>query len=212
MPEGLGDVMTPPEMNDLIAFVKKPAPRPFGSASAPQVREARAQFISSQPGASVRLVAATEQLDYPSWLGRLPLWHCRQTDGASRVEWEVAAPISGAADRTFRFAAAMGFRSQPTGGFILKVNGRPMLEFDVALNDSQWESRDGTVRMSYSVMEANSEDSNGLLTIVIPHSAVAENGRVRFEVAASGRNSQRWFGIYDASSGLKQASKTTGLP
>jgi hypothetical protein len=87
-----------------------------------------------------------------------------------------------------------------------------MLEFDVALNDSQWESRDGTVRMSYSVMEANSEDSNGLLTITIPQSGFPENGRVRFEVTASGRNSQRWFGIYDASSGLKQASKTTGLP
>jgi putative membrane-bound dehydrogenase-like protein len=202
MPEGLGEVIMPAEMNHLVAFIKKPAPRLFGSATADQTRQARAQLVSHASGRP-RFLAATEQTVYPSWLGRLPFWHCRQTDGAAHVEWDIVAPTSSTGELTFTFPAAMGWNSQPAGGFTLKVNGKSFIEFDVTLTDSQWESRDGQVRMNYSVMEANTEDSNGPLTITLPRSLVPKDGRVRFEVTANGRNSQRWFGIYEVVPGAK---------
>ena len=46
-------------------------------------------------------------------------------------------------------------------------------------------------------MEANSEDSNGALTISVARELAAGSKPVTFEVIGSAANSQRWFGIYD---------------
>ena len=82
---------------------------------------------------------------------------------------------------------------------MLKMNGRPALEINVTLNDSSWQSADGKVRASYRVMEANAEDSNGVLTIAVANELVETNKPATFEVIGSAANSQRWFGIYDFS-------------
>ena len=90
----------------------------------------------------------------------------------------------------------MGFRSQPAGTFELRVNGKPGVEFDVALSDKAWESRDGSVRVRYTIMQRNDEDSNGLLEIELHPSRVSMGEPVLFEVRASASASQRWFGVY----------------
>lgn len=197
MPEGLEQNITPVQMNDLLAFLKKSALPVFGSATGEQIRVAREVFRSRQPNGFGRLVFASEQLDYPGWLGRLPLLHCRQTDGKSRLAWQTMAAKSSGDTCSFVVPAAMGFLSQPAGKFTLNVNGKRALDFDVTLNDRQWKNEDGTVRMAYEVMEANSEDSNGVLTILLARELVKKNMPVPFEVVGSPANSQRWFGIYD---------------
>jgi putative membrane-bound dehydrogenase-like protein len=197
MPEGLEQNITPNQMNDLIAFLKKPAPRVFGSGTSEQIQSARKTFRAEQPNGFGKLIFASEQLDYPSWLGRLPLLHCRQTDGKSRVAWQTLPATFTGGIYSFTIPAAIGFISQPSGKFTLKVNEKPALDFNVVLDDAAWESADGTVRMNYQVMEANSEDSNGALTISISRELVRENTPVTFEVIGSAANSQRWFGIYD---------------
>src|SRR2546430_9607959 len=90
----------------------------------------------------------------------------------------------------------MGFISQPKGEFVLKINGSTALHFDVSLTDTDWQSADGKIRMHYTVMEANSEDSNGLLQIDVPFSTLQPGHPIQFEVLASAANSQRWFGVY----------------
>ncbi|MCI0746754.1 MAG: neutral/alkaline non-lysosomal ceramidase N-terminal domain-containing protein [Verrucomicrobia subdivision 3 bacterium] len=187
MPEGLEQSITPQDMADLVAWLKQGAPAPFGGATAEQVRRSRDMFARDRT--PFRIVTASEQLDYSSWLGRLPLAHCRQSDGKGRVVWEAAA-----IGRRFRFPAALGYISQPAGHFELLVNGKPALQFDVTLHDEAWRSDDGKVRMAYAVRENNSEDSNGILTIEIE--AVDAGGPVRLEVRGSSANSQRWFGLY----------------
>ena len=190
MPEGLEQAIAPQDMADLIAWLKQGAPARFGSGSSEQTARARDAFRKEQSPA--RIVFASEQSDYPSWLGRLPLSHCRQTDGRSRVAWEATANDF----LEFRCAAALGFLSQPDGEFHLNVNGKPFLQFDVTLHDAQWQSDDGKVQMSYAVMENNPEDSNGVLTIRLDASLVARGRKITFEVIGSPSNSQRWFGIY----------------
>ncbi len=197
MPEGLEQGITPGEMNDLLAFLKKPAPQPFGRASAGQIQAAQKNFAGLKPNGFAKLLFASEQLDFPSWLGPLTLLHCRQTDGKSRVTWETAAAKPEGSEVTFTVAAAMGLTSQPQGTFTLKVDGEAALDFDVALGDSAWESADGKVRMSYGVREANAEDSNGILTISLARELATGTTPVRFEVIGSAANSQRWFGIYE---------------
>ena len=145
------------------------------------------------------LFSASEHLDFPSWVGRLQLWHFRLNDVKSHVVWqESRAKILGT-DSVFSMPAAMGFLSQPSGTFRLKMNGRPALEFNVTLNDNSWQSADGKVRASYRVIEANAEDSNGVLTIAVANELVETNKPATFEVIGSAANSQRWFGIYDFS-------------
>ena len=68
---------------------------------------------------------------------------------------------------TIRVPAAMGYVSQPAGRFTFKVNNDPVFDFDVTLNDYSWRSADGRVRVIYTVMENNDEDSNGILKIEI---------------------------------------------
>ena len=96
----------------------------------------------------------------------------------------------------FRLAAAMGYSSQPSGTFQLLVNGRRALEFDVTLNNQAWRSDDGRVRMNYTVVENNEEDSNGILTVEVPASMLEPGKPATFEVIGSATGSQRWFGVY----------------
>ena len=70
----------------------------------------------------------------------------------------------------------------------------------MTLNDRTWQSADGRVQMAYTVMENNTEDSNGVLIIEVANSMVEAGKPVTFEVTASAANSQRWFGVYMASS------------
>ena len=54
----------------------------------------------------------------------------------------------------------------------MSINGKPALDFNVSLNDKTWTSADGRLMMSYTVMENNTEDSNGILIIDVaefPH-------------------------------------------
>jgi hypothetical protein len=90
----------------------------------------------------------------------------------------------------------MGFLSQAAGGFTLKLNERAMLKFEVALTDQSWESTDGKIRMSYTVMENNSEDSNGILVIEVSPGVLPPGKPAQFTVTGANVGSQRWFGIY----------------
>lgn len=200
MPEGFEQAMKPQDLADLIAYLKS-SPAPFGSANAERAATARTKFLA-EGNSLAKVVSASEEAPYPCWLGTPSLEHCRQTDGNSKVIWQSApltAELKSGGSQKFRFAAAMGFNSNPSGKFTLRINGKPALEFNVALNDSNWQSADDKVQMTYTVMENNSEDSNGVLLIETANSLLEAEKPVTFEVIGSASNSQRWFGVYKVS-------------
>ena len=119
------------------------------------------------------------------------------------MTWET--PFALQAAPVFRFPAALGFISQPHGEFALKIDDKTVVGFDVTLHDETWRSGDGKVQMNYSVMENNSEDSNGVLTITLDPSLISPGKPVKFEVVGSAANSQRWFGLY-RTEGLSQVA------
>jgi len=199
MPEGLEQNMSQQDLADLIGWLKQGVPPLFGSATAEQANSSRRQFLQQTPNGPGKVVAASEQLNYPSWLGPLPLFHCRQTDGNSQVTWQapsLPANLPPSSAQRFHFAAAMGFLSQPAGKFQLRLNGRPVLDFDVSLTDQTFQSEDCKVRMLYTVMERNAEDSNGPLEIEVANSLLDPGKPATFSVIGSASGSQRWFGIY----------------
>ncbi|HZQ47176.1 MAG TPA: c-type cytochrome, partial [Verrucomicrobiae bacterium] len=201
MPEGFEQAMNPQDLADLIAYLKT-SPAPFGSASSEKAASARKKFLAGGANGVVKVLSASEQAEYPCWMGVLPLEHCRQTDGKSKVSWQSAPAPEGLKPEgasQFRLPAAMGMFSAPAGKFTLRLNGKPVLDFDVTLNDQSWQSADGRVQMAYTVMENNNEDSNGVMLIEVANSLVEAGKPVTFEVTASAANSQRWFGVYMAS-------------
>jgi hypothetical protein len=90
----------------------------------------------------------------------------------------------------------MGFLSQPSGNFQLLINGKPGMEFNVTVNSQTWQSDDGRIQMSYTVIENNDEDGCGILQIDVAGALLEPGKPVRFEVAGSAAGSQRWFGVY----------------
>ena len=197
MPEGLEQALSPQDMADLIAWLKSGAQASFGNAAVADATKARAEFLKAGANGCAEVVTAVETLPYPSWLGRLPMPYCRQSAGQDRLVWRTAVlPSKLEATHTFRLPVGMGFASQPKGKFTLKVNGSLLLEFDVSLNDRTWASADGRTKLRYSVREANTEDSNGVLEIEVPYAFLKAGRRAEFEVTGSASGSQRWFGIY----------------
>jgi putative heme-binding domain-containing protein len=208
MPEGLEQSMTAQELANLIAYLKT-NPRPFGTASAEQAEQEKKNFLSNGCNGLGKIIAAADRLPYPSWLGTLPMPYCRQTQEQSRLAWQtmpLPVDINSSAMYQFRLAAGMGFVSQPSGKFELRLNGKPMLEFNVAITDQSWQSADGKIKMIYTVMENNPEDSNGVLMIEATSSLLTPGKPATFEVIGSSSNSQRWFGIYLVTPAMAKAA------
>ena len=76
------------------------------------------------------------------------------------------------------------------------MQGHKQVDFDVALDDAQWSSNDGRVRVHYVARECNAEDSCGVFELEADASVLPDNTPVLFEVSGSASNSERWFGIY----------------
>lgn len=194
MPEGFEAELTPQALADLLAWLRK-MPGAFGQANATTQAGSRRRWHESRPSPLVSPRSSNPSLGYPSWLGYLPLHFCRQTIGQDRMSWTAPAP-AGTGPVVFRWPAAMGFLSQPAGHFTLHLASQPVLEFDVSLEDRDWTSADGSVRMRYRVEEANAEDSNGVLEIELDPARIPADRSVRFSIQASNSASQRWFGLY----------------
>ncbi|MES2469436.1 MAG: neutral/alkaline non-lysosomal ceramidase N-terminal domain-containing protein [Verrucomicrobiota bacterium] len=215
MPEGFEQSITPPQMADLIAFLKGGTPREFGSSTAESAAAARVAFSPAQSNGAAKITAASTIFDYTSWLGLLPFAHCHQTDGTAKVVWETApAPqeLQAGECQTFLFPGGLGHHRQPAGIFELKVNGTDALEFGVELGDHTWVNADATVHLSYEVKEAGREDSNGIFSLTLASSLLEPGKPVVLEVTGSAANSNRWFGIYALTPGTLALSSTASSP
>ena len=116
MPEGLEQAINLQEMADLIAYLQT-TPASFGKGTPEQSAAARAEYLKSHD-VTYKVLNASESTSYGSWLGQLPLKHCRQTDGISSVHWiqtigDQPDPIT----LHFQWPVGMGFTSQPAGHF-----------------------------------------------------------------------------------------------
>jgi putative heme-binding domain-containing protein len=197
MPEGMEKDLDPQALADIVAYLQS-GPRTLGSVTPAEAARARESLRALDVNGLDAVEGEGEAFPQPSWLGTVPMRYCRQTDGTWTLRWR-SAPLAqdlpvGAAHR-LRLAAAMGYRSQPAGGFQLRVNGRHVLDFDVAVDDAAWQSADGAVRMLYTVYANNSEDSTGVLAFELAPSLVEPGKPVELEVTGGAAGSQRWFGV-----------------
>ena len=198
MPEGLDQNMSPQDLANLIAYLNS-APHPFGTATGEQAEAARKKFLAVGNNGLGKIVTAGEQTKYPSWMGELPLASCRQVEGKSRLVWETqptAQDLSLVGTSDFRLAVSVGSKATPPGTFSLRLNGKTILDFGVALHDQAWHSGDGKVNVSYLTMEDSVRESNGILTISVNNALLEPGKPATFEVVGMTPKAQGWFGIY----------------
>jgi putative heme-binding domain-containing protein len=198
MPEGLEQNMTPQDLADLISYLNSGA-HPFGSATAEKAEAAKKRFLALGNNGSGKIVTEGKRDAHPGWMGEMPLGWCRQTAGQNRLTWEtMAAPaeLKPGDNYDFRVPVSMGSGGGSPGRFSLSLNGKPELDFDVALHDQAWHSTDGKVQVSYLAMEDSPQESNGILTISVSGSLLEPGKPAKFDVTGPAANSQRWFAIY----------------
>ena len=198
MPEGLEQTMSPQDLANLIAYLNS-APHPLGSATAEQAAAAKGNFQAGGNEGTARIVVEGVRESHVSWMGDLPLAMCRQTQGQNTLTWETApAPLNLKPGEThdFRLAVSMGYGGGSPGKFTLKLNDRPVLDFDVALHDQAWHSADGMVEVTYMAMQDSADESNGMMNLSVSDSLLEAGKAVTFEVTAPGARSKRWFGIF----------------
>lgn len=199
MPEGLEEGRTAQDFADLIAYIHGDSGAAAANPANAGAQITREKLYEGATNGAAKLIATSEQLDYPSWIGVLPMAHCRQTDGRSRVLWQSATmPEEIKKDQKYKFKlpAATGYASQPGGYFELKVNGNKVLQFDVTLVDRTWKSPDGKASVRIQPMSTTREDCSGLMTIELSGELILPGKPVTFEVTGSASGSRRWFGVY----------------
>jgi hypothetical protein len=122
-----------------------------------------------------------------------------QIDANRVVEWDTAAapnPLPGES-LTFVFAGGLGWISQPkTDGFVLAMNGKDLLRFDVCNGRGLWRDDANRVTLSFVPHRSTSEDTAGLFYLGVPRGLIAPGQPCRLAVRCLGSGSQRWFALH----------------
>lgn len=144
---------------------------------------------------------SSDQSVWQSFLCSAPICVVRQTNDNSSVAWRTGSwkpDDRGLA--TFRWAANLGWRSQPAGGrFSLFLNNEKLLDFDISLASTTWKNADGSVVLKYTVKSLDrDEDSSGIMELTVPSKRLqASDESVTLRVDGSGPNSRRYFGLFE---------------
>lgn len=127
-----------------------------------------------------------------------PVFICRQNKKGNAVTWETVPyiPKPQPDERvTFVFAGALGFSSEPkTEGFVLEVNGKEALRFDMPA-PKQWTSADTRVELRFESRRTVSVDQFGLFHVTVARDLLTPGKPCQLEVRSLGTGSRRWFGL-----------------
>jgi len=124
---------------------------------------------------------------------------CRQTETGHLVEWLTdRAPESIGDDSvTFVFAGGLGWLSEPAGGgFVLLVNGKDTVHFDVCRGQALWRDKDSGVELCLLPRRNDAEDQAGLFYVRVPVTMLEPGSQCRLGVRSNAQGSKRWFALH----------------
>ena len=116
------------------------------------------------------------------------------------LAWEVPDLNTGdAPDKTLTmvFAGGLGWTADPeTEGFVLEMNGKATLPFDVTREPKEWTARNGTIRLLYLPTWTSNVDSAGFFFLSAPDGILHNtSGPTTLGVRSLGKGSRRWFAL-----------------
>jgi len=159
-----------------------------------------------------------EKSDWYDFTGTMTTRHLiRQLSKEKALNWE--SPLMEAnPDKpiTLCLTGGLGYESQPsTAGFMLAVDGKDALHFDLSREFSRWQATDGSVEMVYLPRWITDLDSGGYFFFILQKDTVKKTRPISFSVRSLGAGSRRWFAI-DAEQNivenLKKLSAEIGKP
>ena len=148
-------------------------------------------------GGHATVVAGREWLDRVAWRRYFKRgWQIRM-DGGMFIEWRTdALPRDTEEDDRIVFVWDMGLgcvadSPQPTGEYIIEVNGKRVLSFCSTTIDRTWKK--GECHFHFEVKRRDGQCAYGLGYLLVPGSIVRTLLAANIRISASDTRSQRWF-------------------
>ena len=89
----------------------------------------------------------------------------------------------------------LGYESQPeTDGFMLAVDGRDTLRFDLSRKFIRWQAKDGSMEVIHLPTWTTDLDSGGYFFFILPKGTVKKDRVIRFSVRSLGAGCARHGG------------------
>ena len=126
-----------------------------------------------------------EKSDWYDFTGKMTSRHLiRQLASGKALNWE--SPIVKAnpnAPIVLCLTGGLGYESQPkTDGFMLSVDGKDRLQFDLSRKFERWTAKDGSIEMMHLPTWITDLDSGGYYFFILPKGTVKEDRSIRFSV------------------------------
>ena len=190
-------------LDQFIQYVRSDRFDPTGTLDLAREKarvEAFAKLHQSLNGWS-RTIETRHTVSYPSFLGPMNMSVVRLGGPQNLLRWHTTAlpdDLQGKERYTFKWLVGMGYLSQPSGKFRLRLHDRPLVEFEVVEKTAKWKSPDGTVELEYEVRQANTEDTSGIMRLTLPSNLLHPGQEAELQVILEQNGSLRWFSVYEA--------------
>ena len=187
------------------------------SAETPSTLKKTRPLISAAKPAFARLIRNEgEQANWHDFTGTMAPRHLlRQRTKGKVLDWESPVmPTNPDQPIVLCLTGGLGYESQPkTGGFMLRVDGKDTLQFDLTRKFIRWQAK--KVEMIYLPTWTSDLDSGGYFFFILPKGYLKKDRAIQFSVKSLSEGSQRWFAIdvkQDVESNLKRLATKIDKP
>ena len=153
----------------------------------------------AQPAVGVVSKADSEETEWFNYAGDHDHRRfIRQLKTGTELAWITPPrPKTAGSTMVYYFSGGVGWETEPkTDGFALVLNNEEKLRFDVTRQLTRWDSKDGTVELTYLPTWTSNVDSGGFFFVALKgRIPVDRNGVVPITVRSLGQGSKRWFAL-----------------
>ena len=159
-----------------------------------------------------------ENTDWYDFTGSMAPRHLLRQQAKGKVlDWESPVlPANPDQPIVLCLTGGLGHESQPeTDGFMLAVDGKDTLRFDLSRKFIRWQAKNGSIEVVHLPTWTTDLDSGGYFFFILPKGTVKKDRVIRFSVRSLGAGSQRWFAIdvkQDVADNLKRLAAKIGKP
>ena len=189
-----------------------------GTESPSNLKQTHQLIANSKPALEKITNNEGEQSDWYDFTGNMATRHLiRQLEKEKALYWE-SPLVEANPDKplTLCLTGGLGYESQPsTAGFMLTVDGKDAVHFDLSREFSSWRAKDGSVEVIYLPTWITDLDSGGYFFFILHKGTVKKKRPITFSVRSLGAGSRRWFAIdakQNMAESLQKLSAEIGKP
>ena len=121
----------------------------------------------------------------------------RQSKRGVEISWKfLLNEVKSNEEIVLCFTGGLGWKTEPeTGGFMMYVNGKSSIAFDVTTSPRIWSSSDQRIKLLYLPTWSSDLDSGGFFFLHILNPDEQERNDIKISVASNGQESKRWFAV-----------------